>query len=106
MNKNELRETYELIPDTEDIESGAALVKILKGPFEGAIVKLLNFKIVEATENEDDMVTAEYSYDITHVPEYLSEKEISDIEGEEFEQLLGDIIIQLLMDMINNLQEQ
>jgi hypothetical protein len=52
-------------------------------------------------ENSDGSLDCNYSYDIVLAPADIGEREISDLEGEKFERLLGEIILELLQEQIN-----
>jgi hypothetical protein len=52
-------------------------------------------------ENSDGSLDCNYSYDIVLAPADIGEREISDLEGEKFEKLLGEIILEILQEQIN-----
>ena len=52
-------------------------------------------------ENSDGSHDCNYSYDIVLAPADIGEREISDLEGEKFERMLGEIILELLQEQIN-----
>ena len=69
---------------------------MMTGPFKGVIYKYGKFQV--APPDAEDESTAKYEYDIIMVPPELEGVEHTDEEGEEFEFMIGEILIKLLWD--------
>ena len=101
-NKVGLRDDWYIpISNPVDPKDSGPCIQITRGPFSHVIIKYNNFKLVNK-ENSDGTLDCNYSYDIVLAPANIGEREISDLEGEKFERLLGEIILELLQEQINN----
>ena len=100
-NKVGLRDDwYILVSNPVDPNDQGLCVQITQGPFNHVVIKYNNFKMVDK-ENSDGSLDCNYSYDIVLAPADIGEREISDLEGEKFEKLLGEIILEILQEQIN-----
>ena len=52
-------------------------------------------------ENSDGTLDCNYSYDIIVAPSDIGERNISDSEGERFEKLIGEIILDILQEQMD-----
>ena len=101
-NKVGLRgDWYITVSNPVDLNDDGLCVQIMQGPFSHVVIKYDNFKMLDE-ENSDGSLDCNYSYDIVLAPADIGERKISDLEGEEFERLLGEIILELLQEQINN----
>ena len=100
-NKVGLRDDW-YIPVSNPVDPNdlGLCVQITQGPFNHVVIKYNNFKMVDK-ENSDGSLDCNYSYDIVLAPADIGEREISDLEGEKFEKLLGEIILEILQEQIN-----
>ena len=100
-NKVGLRDDWYIpVSNPVDPNDHGLCVQITQGPFSHVVIKYDNFKMLDE-ENSDGSLDCNYSYDIVLAPANIGEKEISDLEGDKFEKLLGEIILELLQEQIN-----
>ena len=100
-NKVGLRDDWYIpVSNPVDPNDHGLCVQITQGPFNNVVIKYNNFKMIDK-ENSDGSLDCNYSYDIVLAPADIVEREISDLEGEKFEKLLGEIILELLQEQIN-----
>ena len=100
--KQKLRnEWYVPTKNPEDPKDTSFCIEILKGPFSGVILCYSRFQLASEL-NEDESITCHYSYDIITSPADIGEREISDEQGEIFEKILGDIILELFEEQWEN----
>ncbi len=100
-NKVGLREDWYIpVSNPVDPKDLGLCVQITRGPFNHVVIKYNNFKMADE-ENSDGSLDCNYSYDIVLAPADIGEREISDLEGEKFEKLLGEIILEILQEQIN-----
>ena len=100
-NKVGLRgDWYIPVSNPVDPNDDGLCVQIMQGPFSHVVIKYDNFKMLDE-ENSDGSLDCNYSYDIVLAPADIGEREISDLEGEKFEKLLGEIILEILQEQIN-----
>ena len=100
-NKVGLRDDWYIsVSNPVDPNDHGLCVQITQGPFNHVVIKYNNFKMVDK-ENSDGSLDCNYSYDIVLAPADIGEREISDLEGEKFERLLGEIILEILQEQIN-----
>ena len=101
-NKVGLRgDWYIPVSNPADPDDDGLCIQIMQGPFSHVVIKYDNFKMLDK-ENSDESLDCNYSYDIVLAPADIGERKISDLEGEEFERLLGEIILELLQEQIND----
>ena len=99
-NKVGLRDDWYIpVSNPVDLNDDGLCVQIMQGPFSHVVIKYDNFKMLDE-ENSDGSLDCNYSYDIVLAPADIGEREISDLEGEKFERLLGEIILELLQEQI------
>ena len=92
-NKVGLRDDWYIpVSNPVDPKDHGLCVQITQGPFNHVVIKYNNFKMIDK-ENSDGSLDCNYSYDIVLAPANIGEREISDLEGEKFEKLLGEIIL-------------
>ena len=100
-NKVGLRDDWYIpVSNPVDPNDQGLCVQITQGPFNHVVIKYNNFKMVDK-ENSDGSLDCNYSYDIVLAHADIGEKEIWDMEGEKFEKLLGEIILEMLQEQIN-----
>ena len=94
---NRIESYYRLVPHPENPEDvSQQCIEMMTGPFKGVIYKYGKFQV--APPDTEDESTAKYEYDIIMVPPELEGVEHTDEEGEEFEFMIGEILIKLLWD--------
>ena len=100
-NKVVLRDDWYIpVSNPVDPNDQGLCVQITQGPFNHVVIKYNNFKMIDK-ENSDGSLDCNYSYGIVLAPTDIGEREISDLEGEKFEKLLGEIILEILQEQIN-----
>ena len=88
---------YALVPHPEHPEDVSQMcVELKTGPFSGTVIKYGKFQV--APPDTEDESTAKYEYDIIMVPPELEGVEHTDEEGEEFEFMIGEILVKMLWD--------
>lgn len=98
-------EVYRIVPNPKDIENPDAqmCIQILKGPFANSIIQYGRFKVKDVENAKDpNEVMAEFEYDIVGIPEEIKGVEFTDEQGEEFESMVGDILIDLLQKKVED----
>lgn len=109
-NNGDLKEYYSLL--SEDPEGkNRACIRIERGPFAGITIALGNFKLIDADgeeiveesgeETEMTSLSASYEYDMIGIPPDLLGKTFTDEDGEQLEQMLGEIFIQILNEALD-----
>ena len=71
-------------------------IKIATGLFKDTVIKYGKLKI-DHHEGSDD-VSAKYEYEFIETPEHLQQSTISNEEGEEFEFMVGEILMKILYE--------
>ena len=92
---------FQLVPNPDDPNDKGMCIQILRGPFSHVILKYQNFK-TSPDLNEDGSLTCDYSYDILLAPNSIGEKDLTDEEGQIFEKMLGEILLELLWESAEN----
>jgi len=98
---SDLKSKYELIKYDDNDQYA---FKLTEGKFKDVIYKYNRFGIVEPEEGEDEL-KYRFEYDILEIPEEIREKKYTDEEGKEFEELIGDILIQVVEENIEYEEE-
>ena len=93
--KKKLNEFYEIVSYDEDADEHA--FRIIKGKFQDVVYKYNRFGVLEP-ENDDDSLKYRFEYDILEIPEEIRDKKYTDKEGKEFEELIGDILIEVIQE--------
>ena len=100
----EIKKTYRLVPDPTDPENGESIcIEINEGPFKECVLQFGKVKMKAA--DETDELTAEYEYDIKYVPEHVKDVEFTDEEGEQFESMIGDILMAMFYEKSKEIEE-
>jgi len=88
---------FQIVSNPADQHDDGLCIQILRGPFTHVILKYENFKPLKEL-NDDGTLTCDYSYDILLAPSNIGERDLTDEEGMRFEKLLGEILLELLME--------
>ena len=100
-----IKNTYRLVPNPEDPENeDSTCIEIKDGPFDKCVLQFGKIQM-QNKEGTDD-VTPQYEYDIKYVPENISTTEFTDEEGEEFENMIGDILMALIYEQHKIIEEK
>ena len=92
MTQAEIKSHYSIKEDPEGKDRACVMVE--EGPFKGVVVAYGKFQFADK-DNEDGTRKLRYEYDMIGIPPEMDE-EVSDLEGEEFEYLLGQIYIHVI----------
>jgi hypothetical protein len=92
---------FQLVPNPDDPKDTGLCIQMLRGPFSHVILKYQNFK-TKPELNVDGSLTCDYSYDILLAPNSIGEKDLTDEEGQIFEKMLGEILLELLWESAEN----
>ena len=90
-----LKNLYEIIRFDEDEDEHA--FRILDGKFKDVVYKYNRFGVLEPEEGEEEL-KYRFEYDIMEIPEEIREKKYYDKEGKEFEEMIGDILIEVIQE--------
>jgi hypothetical protein len=91
---------YDLVPDLDGTED-AWCIRLKQEPFAGVIYKYGKVKL-QINEEKEDHLTAKFVYDILVVPDELRERTFEDEVQWEFEKLIGDILMDIVQQSIDN----
>ena len=89
-------------PDPEDLK--AICIEILEGPFENVILQFGKVQMKSVADDSDEL-TAQYEYDIKYVPENIRDEQFTDKEGEDFENMIGDILMAMFYEKAKELEK-
>lgn len=93
-----VRNFYKLVPHpTKPEDRKQICFEVQKGPFIGCLIQFGKVQIMK-DEDDEDQVKAQYEYDIIHIPDDIKDVEFTDEEGQELEDMIGDILMVLLND--------
>jgi len=94
---------YKLVPNPNNVEDANDIcVQINTGLFEGTILK---FGKINLKADEDDELTANYEYDILYVPDEKQNEDYTDEQGEEFESMIGEILMGFIYKQFKDKEE-
>lgn len=91
----DLKSKYELV----ELEDDRHAFRLIEGKFKDVIYKYNRFGLIEPEEGEQ-VLKYRFEYDIIEIPEEIRNKKYTDKEGLEFEELIGDILIQILEENV------
>ena len=94
-----LKEWYEIVANPQNENDEQQAFRIKKGKFQDVVYKYNRFGLNE-NPNTDGTLTYKFEYDILEIPEEIVDKKYADEEGKEFEQLIGDILIEVIQENI------
>ena len=97
-----IKQTYRLVPDPEDLK--AICIEILEGPFENVILQFGKVQMKSVADDSDEL-TAQYEYDIKYVTENIRDEQFTDKEGEDFENMIGDILMAMFYEKAKELEK-
>ena len=70
------------------------------GKFKDVVYKYNRFGLIEPNEDEEEL-KYRFEYDILEIPGEIRDKKYADAEGVEFEELIGDILIEVIQENID-----
>ena len=100
-----LTEWYDIVPNPQNEDDEQQAFHIKQGKFQDVIYKYNRFGVDE-NPNEDGTLTYKFEYDILEIPDNIVNKQYADEEGREFENLIGDILIEVIQDNIKKTESE
>jgi hypothetical protein len=101
-----VRSFYKLAPHPFKPDNDKELCfEVQQGPFTGCLIQFGKVQIMK-DEEDPDQVKAKYEYDIIDIPDEIKDVEFSDEEGEQLEEMIGEILIVLLNDSQKEIPKQ
>ena len=103
MTPEQIKNYHSVLPDPD--EKDRYCIRIEKGPFAGLVVAYGRFQMAEE-EHEDGTTGVRFEYDFIDIPPEMVGVDFEDEEGEELEQILGQIYIHFLNMELEHLKEE
>lgn len=103
---NEIEEYFTLIARLDEDENPTQQLNVLieKGPFKGCVIEYGKMQM-QSSDDDEEEVRMMFEYNIVKVPDELKNVKFTDEQGEEFEVLVGNILMTLLHKTYNDNQE-
>ena len=99
-----LKEYYSLVPDPNDPDADYWCIRFEKGEYEGVVYKYVEI-VFKTQVNPDGTLSVNFEYDILYVPSELREKEFADDKKYEFENFIGNIMMQMVQEDLDKNEE-
>ena len=103
MTPEQIKKYHSVLPDPD--EKDRYCIRIEKGPFAGLGVAYGRFQMAEK-EHEDGTTGVRFEYDFIDIPPEMVGVDFEDEEGEELEQILGQIYIHFLNMELEHRKEE
>ena len=103
MTSEQIKNYHSVLPDPD--EKDRYCIRIEKGPFAGLGVAYGRFQMAEK-EQEDGTTGVRFEYDFIDIPPEMVGIDFKDEEGEELEQILGQIYIHFLNMELEHRKEE
>ena len=103
MTLEQIKKYHSVLPDPD--EKDRYCIRIEKGPFAGLGVAYGRFQMAEE-EHEDGTTGVRFEYDFIDIPPEMVGVDFEDEEGEELEQILGQIYIHFLNMELEHRKEE
>ena len=103
MTPEQIKNYHSVLPDPD--EKDRYCIRIEKGPFAGLVVAYGRFQMAEE-EHEDGTTGVRFEYDFIDIPPEMVGVDFEDEEGEELEQILGQIYIHFLNEELEHRKEE
>ena len=103
MTLEQIKKYHSVLPDPD--EKDRYCIRIEKGPFAGLVVAYGRFQMAEE-EHEDGTTGVRFEYDFIDIPPEMVGVDFEDEEGEELEQILGQIYIHFLNMELEHRKEE
>ena len=87
---------YEVLHD-EYKDEDLARIKLTSDKFDGIIY---HYHTVQFVHEEDDEAVLKFDYDIVESPIYINVDSLTKEDHEEFETLLGDILVEIITESV------
>ena len=103
MTPEQIKNYHSVLPDPD--EKDRYCIRIERGPFAGLVVAYGRFQMAEE-EHEDGTTGVRFEYDFIDIPPDMVGVDFKDEEGEELEQILGQIYIHFLNMELEHRKEE
>ena len=103
MTPEQIKNYHSVLPDPDDKDRYC--IRIEKGSFAGLVVAYGRFQMAEE-EHEDGTTGVRFEYDFIDIPPEMVGVDFEDEEGEELEQILGQIYIHFLNMELEHRKEE
>tara|TARA_Y100001949_G_scaffold166718_1_gene163629 strand:+ start:314 stop:673 length:360 start_codon:yes stop_codon:yes gene_type:complete len=103
MTSEQIKNYHSVLPDPD--EKDRYCIRIERGPFAGLVVAYGRFQMAEE-EHEDGTTGVRFEYDFIDIPPEMVGVDFEDEEGEELEQILGQIYIHFLNMELEHRKEE
>ena len=103
MTPEQIKNYHSVLPDPD--EKDRYCIRIERGPFAGLVVAYGRFQMAEE-EHEDGTTGVRFEYDFIDIPPEMVGVDFEDEEGEELEQILGQIYIHFLNMELEHRKEE
>ena len=103
MTPEQIKNYHSVLPDPD--EKDRYCIRIERGPFAGLVVAYGRFQMAEK-EHEDGTTGVRFEYDFIDIPPEMVGVDFEDEEGEELEQILGQIYIHFLNMELEHRKEE
>ena len=103
MTPEQIKNYHSVLPDPD--EKDRYCIRIERGPFAGLGVAYGRFQMAEE-EHEDGTTGVRFEYDFIDIPPEMVGVDFEDEEGEELEQILGQIYIHFLNMELEHRKEE
>ena len=104
VSEESLKEWYSLVPDPDNADADYWCIRLDKGDYTGLVYKYGEIG-VSPKLNEDGTLPVNFEYDILFIPEDLRKKEFEDEKKNEFENLIGNIMMQMVQEDLDSNEE-
>ena len=103
MTPKQIKKYHSVLPDPD--EKDRYCIRIERGPFAGLKVAYGRFQMADK-ENKDGTTGIRFEYDFIDIPPEMVGVDFEDEEGEELEQILGQIYIHFLNEELEHRKEE
>ena len=93
------KEFYRLVPDPSSPDDEYYCIELTQGEYKGLVYKYGDVH-VNRELNEDGTLPVKFEYDIVYVPEDLLKKEFEDEKKHEFENFIGNIMMEMIQEQL------
>ena len=100
-----LKDWYSLVPDPDNTDADYWCIRLDQGEFAGLVYKYGDVGIAKEM-NTDGTLPVNFEYDILFIPEDLRKKEFVDEKKQEFENFIGNIMMQMVQEDLDSNKER
>lgn len=96
MYEDDVVDTKGLYRYVQNAEGDEMHIEIIRGDFKGVIYRYGKVGFDPEDKEGEERLTLQFEYDIISLPEHLADNEIEDEQFYFFENMLGDILVEIL----------